>query len=182
MKAEYEKYFDVDNLIDYIIINDVILNADAFDNNWQWTTYDGEKWWCNLYDCNISFGYGGSTSGKIRYRYPISGYHLSVANKYMTRFILSYYSTALNLRYKFLRDNNIISIDAIYGIVKEWIDSIGIDAINRENIKWLPQKAIDNMGRIRKWIETNIIGGDIKINETTTQHQTGCDVVYRYNN
>lgn len=172
LKAEFETYFNVQNLLDYIVITDVIRDDDAFWKNWLWTTYDGIKWWCNLYDCNISFGYGGAGTGGF-YRHPApfvwNGVqrHLCTyeslqtgRSEFMLRYIIEYYKDELNQYWIALRNANVVEENNIYKIVKDWIDSVGLNAYGLENNKWGYVKHIDNMMRIYKWISQSVIGLD----------------------
>ena len=172
LKAEFETYFDVQNLIDYIIITDVTRDDDAFWKNWLWTTYDGVKWWCNLYDCNITFGYGGEGTGNT-YRVPAPYVwdgvqrHLCTykrlqtgRSEFMLRYIVEYYTDELNHQWMELRNAKVIDEGNIYNIAKRWVDSIGLDAFALENEKWGYVKHIDNMMRIYKWICQSVLGLD----------------------
>lgn len=56
IREELSRYFDVQGLIDYTVFSSVTNNVDGWVKNWQWTTYDGEKWYVNPYDLDMTFG------------------------------------------------------------------------------------------------------------------------------
>lgn len=49
-------YFDLQSLIDYYCFGVVICNNDGFGKNQLFLTYDGLKWYANVYDLDNSFG------------------------------------------------------------------------------------------------------------------------------
>lgn len=139
-KKVFEKFFDVDNLIDYCILGDVSQNGDGYSKNWQWLTYKGIKWWVGLYDCDSTFG-GGPMGFDITY--PIDQ-HMGTSLNIPTGFIFKYYKPELENRYKVLSDNNIISTKNILAIVKDWMSRIGTDYYKEEYKKWADSPCISN--------------------------------------
>lgn len=139
-KKVFEKFFDVDNLIDYCILGDVSQNGDGYSKNWQWLTYKGIKWWVGLYDCDSTFG-GGPMGFDIAY--PIDQ-HMGTSMNIPTGFIFKYYKQEIENRYKVLSDNNIISTKNILAIVKDWMSRIGADYYKEEYKKWADSPCISN--------------------------------------
>lgn len=139
-KKVFEKFFDVDNLIDYCILGDVSQNGDGYSKNWQWLTYKGIKWWVGLYDCDSTFG-GGPMGFDIAY--PIDQ-HMGTSMNIPTGFIFKYYKQEIENRYKVLSDNNIISTKNILAIVKDWMSRIGTDYYKEEYKKWADSPCISN--------------------------------------
>ena len=160
LKATFETYFDSNNLIDYLIINDIINNEDAYASNWQWLTYDGVKWWCGLYDCNISFGYGGGRITTDDFRPPLTR-HAGNSSNYMMRYIIKYYNAELEARYGFLRRNNIVSAEGIMNIILDWVNAVGYVNYTKERTKWSYEASVDNIFRIKKWVYETIDNLDI---------------------
>ena len=139
VREVFEKYFDPDNLIDYLCVSDVIKNADGFGKNWQWTTYDGAHWYINMYDVDMSFG--GYFQGD-RILAP-STIHLGDSKAYPTGFITEFYSStsafgtgALEARYAELRKRGMLSVDHIVGSLSDWVARIGVSQYNKEYEKW----------------------------------------------
>lgn len=132
LKSVYEKYFDVQNMEDYMIIGDILGNGDGFAGNWQWFTYDGVKWWVGLYDCDLVFG--GSWKGELVY-IPTNK-HVDVSTNKPNGYVVKYYYDEMKARYKELADNNIISINNIVSMLKNWCMRIGTSFYKKEYERW----------------------------------------------
>lgn len=132
LKAVIETYFDIDNLIDYLIMSDISRNYDGFSKNWQWLTYNGVKWYIGLYDCDGCFG-GNFTGTSIIV--PLPGHHITTSGAF--HFILAYYSTELKERYAYLRNNNVIDADKIIDIFRNILLSFGEKNIEKEFDRWV---------------------------------------------
>lgn len=147
-KAVYEKYFDKENMIDYMILSDLVKNADGFSKNWQWFTYDGKKWWVGLYDCDMSFG-GDWEGYKIT---DILTEHLNSSTSLPNGFVVKYYNDELTKRYKFLADIGIASSHNIFSLLKEWCMRIGTNFFKEEYKKWADSPCIsDSIVRDDYW-------------------------------
>ena len=131
-KELLETYFDIDNLIDYLIFSDIIKNSDGFSKNWQWTTYNGIKWYVNAYDLDMSFG--GYFQG-TQITNTITS-HINTSNYYPFFYIIRYYNDELKKRYKELRINKIIDTDHIISYLESWTKRIGKDNYKKEYEKW----------------------------------------------
>ena len=147
-KKVYEKYFDKENMIDYMILSDLVKNADGFSKNWQWFTYDGKKWWVGLYDCDMSFG--GDWEG---YRITdVLTEHLNSSTSLPNGFVVKYYSDELTKRYKYLADIGIASSSNIFSLLKEWCMRIGTNFFKEEYKKWADSPCIsDSIVRDDYW-------------------------------
>ena len=133
LKEVIETYLDVDNLIDYQIFSDIIANGDGFNKNWQWTTYNGKKWWVNIYDLDQSFG--ARFDGKCIYNPPSD--HIKKDNfDIPSGYICNYYTEELKQRYKNLANSGIISANNIFGMLRNWTLRIGTDFYKKEYSKW----------------------------------------------
>ena len=147
-KAVFEKYYDAENLIDYIIVSDLIKNSDGFSKNWQWFTYDGIKWWVGLYDCDMSFG-AYYTGNQITATPTI---HINTSTSMPNGFITKYYATELSKRYKRLADLGIVSADNIFYLIQDWCMRIGTDFFKEEYKKWAGSPCIaDSIVRSEYW-------------------------------
>ena len=133
LKDLFETYFDVENLIDYQIVSDIIDNVDGFNKNWQWTTYDGKKWWVNIYDLDQSFG--EHFKGVKTYP-PLTGHMMGNSYGIPSGYICHYYTDELNKRYKELSDIGIITAKNIFGKLRDWTMRIGTDFYKEEYSKW----------------------------------------------
>lgn len=147
-KQVFEKYYDVENLVDYVIFSDIVRNGDGFSKNWQWFTYDGVKWWVGLYDCDCTFG-GFFTGDQIKN--PITD-HLNTSTNLPNGFITKYYAAELINRYKYLADKGIVSADNIYSLIQDWCMRIGTDFFKEEYKKWADSPCIaDSVVRSEYW-------------------------------
>lgn len=139
-KQVFEKYYDVENLVDYVITSDIVKNSDGYSKNWQWFTYDGVKWFVGIYDCDMC--YGGFWDGR-RLTSPLNA-HLESSLNLPTGYIIKYYASELNARYKYLADKGIISADNIFGFIKDWTMRIGTSFYKEEYKKWKDSPCIAN--------------------------------------
>lgn len=147
-KAVFEKFYDVENLIDYLIVIDILGDGDSLKKNWQWFTYNGIKWWVGLYDCDGVFGamHLGDRIGA-----PINS-HLGNDLQLPTGFILKYYNDVLEKRYAQLADAGIISADNIFSLLQDWCMRIGTDFFKEEYKKWSDSPCIaDSVVRSEYW-------------------------------
>ena len=148
-KSVFERYWDVDNVIDYLIVSDLINNWDGiWGNNWQLFTYDGKKWWIGLYDVDGSFGndYTGT------YCRPVLLSHISTSKDMPFGYVTDYYLNELNKRYKNLSDIGIINSKNIFNRLYDWTLRIGTDFFNEEYKKWSNSPCIsDSVVRSEYW-------------------------------
>ena len=151
-KAKFEQCFDVDNLIDYQIICQLVYNWDSWGNNWLWFTYDGKKYFCGLYDCDASWGIGPGDTAIL----PID----SFIGQKMFVMLIKYYKERLVSRYKYLRDLKIIDRDSIMNKFLSFHHAWGSEYFEQEFKKWTKSTIKDSLGRIAKWIDANIANMD----------------------
>lgn len=132
IKGLFEKYFDVSNLVDYILETNLIADGDGYSKNWQWTTYDGVKWFVNPYDHDGAFG-----------AYHLGNY-ISHAQNYFcgnskttpVGWIYSYYKLELKNRWAELRKKGIFTTINIIDLLTDWCSRIGYDNWKSEYKKW----------------------------------------------
>ena len=129
----FEKCFDVDNIIDYLILSDVVHNLDGFYKNWQWVTYDGIKWYISPYDLDCTFGIMWDGN---KHLYPVTTGHSNESKWLPIFYIYTYYTERLNNRYKELRDKKILDRENILSILVDWTSRIGADNYKLEYEKW----------------------------------------------
>lgn len=160
-KEVFESLVDPKNLIDYLVIADVAGGISA-SKNWQWCTYDGIKWYIGLYDCDNALGQYFEVTETRRSpntQHTITGlFH---------HYILKYYNDELEVQYGELRNANIISVEHIVNLVKEWQTAVGAFNMILEYNKWPNSTRFDSLFRLQKWVTAEIIN---------------MDVVYHYNN
>ena len=158
-RERFEELFDWENQRDYLIFSDVVSNRDGFGKNWQWTTYDGVKWYVNAYDLDMS--YGGHWQG-TQITPPLTG-HITTSTALPAGYVLLY-KNELEARYKELRDAGIISVSNILGKLEDWTARIGVGNYELEYKKWPNSPCIinytDSIYRVKKWLEVNIANMD----------------------
>lgn len=182
-KEVFEKYYDAENLIDYIIVSDLIKNSDGFSKNWQWFTYDGIKWWVGLYDCDMSFG-GHFSGNQIT---NILSTHLNSSTNMPNGYVVKYYTTELNDRYKYLANKGIVSADNIFSHLQDWSMRIGTDFFKEEYKKWADSPCIeDSVVRTDYWEQMTDVEGNPQTNTSetfnaTTAYNVGDEVSFGLN-
>ncbi len=129
IKEIIESHYDVDYLIDYLIFSNVVCNVDGWGGNWQWTTWDGVKWNPNPYDLNATFGLDP-------YGILASEASPSILSRSIATVVLTYYLEEIKTRFKYLRNNNVITVENIIGLFKTWVDRIGTDNFKNEFEVW----------------------------------------------
>lgn len=154
-RRKYDEIFDWENMRDYLIFSDIVKNSDGFGKNWQWTTYDGVKWYVNAYDLDMSFG--GHWQG-IQITPPLTGHISSLF------YTTSFYGAELEARYKELRDAGIIDVDHIIAKLEDWTARIGVGNYELEYERWPRSPCIlnynDSVDRVRKWLTIEIANMD----------------------
>lgn len=141
LKSKFEEHFDVDTLIDYQILMDTLKDGDGFEKNWQWVTYDGgEKWYICPYDLDCVFG----NQFQGTHTTPPGTSHLGNHELKPSYYIIRYYTTELNARYKELRDAGIITAEGLVRDVAAWVKRFGLDAYKAEYKKWKECSVFNN--------------------------------------
>ena len=154
-KALFETYFDVDNLVDYEIVQMATGDTDGFGKNWQWTTYDGVKWWVNEYDKDMSFG--GYFTGMFTQPAPTTGGWMGDWDNQPIGQLIALYKTELISRWKYMVEKGVFSVENFLSLFNDWLDRIGTDNFEKEYQKWTeaPCNRADNVDTTH-WRRTNI--------------------------
>lgn len=169
IRTAIESYFDVDGLIDYICFYYVTSNFDGFNKNWQWFTYDGNKWFVAPYDLDGTFGmvWTGDLIIPAAWSGEWWSYNSLPASE-PTTWILRYYMNDIRARYNDLRTKGILTADNVKSIVRNWYYRIGEDNYTSEWAKWSDSKCISETVCNANW--------------TTTDDRTGYSSYPVYNN
>lgn len=172
-KLIFEQYFDKKAMIAYFIGANVLYHYDGFSKNWIWTIYN-QIAAPTFYDMDSIFGRDAnglsvpqSTTSKILGANP---------DETITGQLVRLYKEEIDAAYKFLRENNIISVATIMSYVDSWLTMATNSALRRNIEKWpsIPsyrsQKTIedgtseggmfDSPTRIKKWLESRITNLD----------------------
>lgn len=140
-KSVYEKYFDSQAIIDYLVFTDTTNNTDGLSKNWQWITYNGAKWHVCVYDCDCTFGghpLGNQIANVVNWHIHWSDYDTPEG------YILKYYLQDMENRYAELSDKGIISSDNIIALVKDWMMRVGTTFYDEEYKKWSDSPCYSN--------------------------------------
>lgn len=171
LKSIYEKYFDKENMIDYMILSDLIYNYDGFGKNWQWFTYDGVKWWVGLYDTDMSFG------GDIYYIRNVPTTHVNTSIGRPNGYVVKYYASEMENRYSELAKLGIISYEHIFSMLKDWTMRIGTTFYKEEYKKWYFCPCISNSTvRSQYWELVKDSSGNLQTDTSET-----FDATHSYN-
>ena len=140
IKEYFEEHFDVDNIIDYILFSAILYNYDGFNGNWQWTTWDGIKWYICPYDCDGILGQQEAgnyimnvnatifRNGTATEQNPNDGYN------YPIKWITTYYKTELAARWTEIKQLG--CVDFFMKHLTDWMSRIGQDNYKKEFEKW----------------------------------------------
>lgn len=132
------RYFDVESMLNYIIFSTITSNYDGFAKNWQWLTYDGQKWFVAPYDLDCTFGnfHGGTFVFPADLTYINSTFSMNKTRPAIAQWFWSYYFDELTLRYFQLRQAGIFTTEHIAELQRQWHDRIGDEFYQREWQRW----------------------------------------------
>lgn len=130
LKTAFEQYFDIESLIDYNVFHDFICNGDGSLKNWQWFTYDGQRWMVTPYDLDQTFGI--NLYGVVR---PAAHRHAPLTEGPFY-WIDKYYQRQLRQRYIQLRQNGTLTAETILPIIQDWVSRVGETRYSQERQLW----------------------------------------------
>ena len=130
--AMMEEIFDIDNLLDYQLLMDWIQDPDGLDKNWQWTTWDGHKWYVNPYDLDTIMG--NSNTGAFC-RLPMEG--MNIFSQYGPTWVAKeLYPARMNTRYANLRSSGVFNSEKVKNAVLMHYNYFTPDDWAAEWAKW----------------------------------------------
>lgn len=130
IKARFEQCFDLESLIDYVVFFYYTANGDGSLKNWQWFTYDGQKWMVTPYDLDQCFGLG--LYGQIRPSY----FSLETLTSGPFYWLNNYYQEEISERWRQLRCSGAFSDSSLTPIADDWYTRIGDDFYLLERKRW----------------------------------------------
>lgn len=135
-KENFEKYFLHKFVIEYDLHGQVFMNFDGYAKNWQWCTWDGDRWAPMFHDHDSLFSmfYNGIVADLTVY--DPSSTILGTYGWQPTAACKELYAAEYKARYKQLRDLGIFSTDHIIGKLEEWIRHVGYDNYKTDLEKW----------------------------------------------
>lgn len=138
-KTFLDEYFDVENIIDYILFAQITSNYDGWGKNWQWTTWDGKKWFMNYYDLDGLFGcnFVGYFAENASRSHTMDYTMESIINRFSpTEQVYRIYADDIVTRYHQIRSELGISPEFVIKLIKDMAAQVGEDYYSKEYEKW----------------------------------------------
>lgn len=132
--AFLNKHYDIDNLIDFYVLQYVLADEDIA-YNWQWITYDGIKWFVCDYDKDRTFGQFFNCPGTRPANQMLNAVDVS-SNNYPFKYIYTYHKSEIKQRYNELKELGLFTPKHLIDLVKNWFDRYSVEDIKLEYKKW----------------------------------------------
>lgn len=130
MRQEIERRYEIGSLIDYYVLFYLQVNCDGTLKNWQWFTYDGQRWLVTPYDLDQTFGI--NLYGVVRPAdHPIGS--LTYGPFWWIHY---YYQDEIRQRYHELRDSKVFDADNICQLADDWYERVGESFYEQERTRW----------------------------------------------
>ena len=107
-------------------------DIDSFGKNWQWTTWDGVKWYVNQYDKDMAFG--NHFTGMFTTA-PKTGW-ISSNISLPSGLAIRYYQSEHKTRWQYLVNAGIFTAEHIKDLITTWVKRIGQANFENEWQKW----------------------------------------------
>lgn len=137
-KEEGDKYlaehYDLNNLIDCYVMQYVFADEDE-ENNWQWVTYDGKRWYVCEYDKDRTFGQTYHCRGVRPANSKLNAININTEN-YPFKFLYTYYKEEIKARYEELKALGIFTPEHFISLLKDWVDRFSSADFKLEYKKW----------------------------------------------
>lgn len=141
------QHYDLDNLIDYYVLQYVLADEDIA-ANWQWVTYDGIKWFVFDYDKDKSFGQIFNCPGTRAATDMLNAVNTSAAYSPFT-YLFKYHKQDIKARYNELKSLGIFTPSHVINLVNKWFDRFSNEDLKLEYKKWSesPSNRDDNIDK-----------------------------------
>lgn len=195
IKAKLREQIDVEGFIDYFLLSLITSNYDGFRKNWQWFTYDSEKWCIAPYDLDCTFGLLSKGTSILPADTTYFGYNHTfggIAYRGNMSFVITYFFDEIKERYAQLRDEGIFTTSNIMSLLNNWRNRVSYinyqnewkrwplcNCINETicNENWEPYYDWSAYGSLPTWNETNVYeAGDMVTNSYRIWRATGTTV------
>lgn len=148
-KSHLEEHVSIDSAIDYLILNNIIGNPDAFAKNQILLTWDGKKWYFSAYDLDDSFQ--GSWDGTVIDKPTI----IVGENHKLFERLCNLFADKIKQRYTDLR--SWLTPDWILAKYRSRVDKIGVKNYQKEFAKWNnPAKDTEDFNQLRAAVYAQI--------------------------
>lgn len=137
MRQEIANRFDVTSMLDYMIFGCVFANHDGFNKNWQWFTYDGEKWFVAPYDLDCTFGcfFTGAFAFPAEWTW-YNAYYQWLPQTGPCYFFCTYFFDDIKARYAQLRQQGNFDVERVLRYITDWSEAVGSSNYTLEYQKW----------------------------------------------
>ena len=137
-KEEGDKYlaehYDLNNLIDCYVMQYVFADEDE-ENNWQWVTYDGKRWYVCEYDKDRTFGQTYHCRGVRPANSNLNAININTEN-YPFKFLYTHHKEEIKARYEELKALGIFTPEHFISLLKDWVDRFSSTDFKLEYKKW----------------------------------------------
>lgn len=148
-KSHLEEHVSIDSAIDYLILNNIIGNPDAFAKNQILLSWDGKKWYFSAYDLDDSFQ--GAWDGTVTEKPTI----IVGENHKLFERLCNLFADKIKQRYTDLR--SWLTPDWILAKYRSRVDKIGVKNYQKEFAKWNnPAKDIEDFNQLRAAVYAQI--------------------------
>ena len=143
VRSLIEEHFDLPSLIDYACFHLAVNNWDGFRKNWQWFTYDGNRWFVTPYDLDCIFGnyFTGNFIVPAERTWINGGSAWLILSYGPFAWLNVYYADRVENRYKELREAGIIDSENISRLLDDWYYAVS-DFYVDEWLRWPDSKCI----------------------------------------
>lgn len=183
LKAEIEKRFSVEWMVEYVLLMNLLQDGDSISKNIQWVTWgaiDGTvKWYPMPYDLDGAFGVLSTTAFILG---APSKSTIGKDTNSPVRYVWDYYYNELVSRYKELREKNVISYKEIMDLFLNWGKAIGYDNYKKEYEKWpeSPCNRSSNISQGWKFIGGSVVAYNTKLTLWSSKTTYSKDVYTTY--
>ena len=157
-KTGLSNYFDVTSLIDYYIFSYFSCGLDSMGKNQIYTTYDGTKWYANMYDMDSTWGLYWDGSRFVSTEYRCQEDYESMVNgrqgnllyqKLVKNFNIEIYDRYVELR------KGALSIENVFTRFERFTDIISNDLYSEDGEIYatIPSLTTNNIKQIRSYTQ-----------------------------
>lgn len=155
-RANFTQFYNLINVIDYNILFHVLLGTDIIDKNFILSTWDGNIWHFMPYDLDTTFGlfWNGSTDYPTNQN-TYTGDFVQSGTKQFWDMFEAQFMTERQERYRFLRENNILTVNNVFKITKELERTFGQPLYKQEQVRWpdIPSKNFATYPHLINWFK-----------------------------
>ncbi len=172
-RAELQKYFDLDNIIDYELYITLTHNIDGQGWNWQLCSWSGERWYFCVWDAERIWGQVSSFNF-LSAAPTIGELLLGGGGGTPNAWVNTYCKADLKQRWEYLVSKGIADSDSIIKLFKDWMDRIGVEYFEKEYEKW-PNSPCNRDSKLNKeyWKFT----GNFSFTDRTPHYNEGTQYI-----